>query len=150
MGTHHNKTWFTLGEVVRRIGEDTYRIKVGPGQFEERHESPPGAREPNVRPKLVSLDYSAYEADPDDDYAEQNGYTVGRILAQRPTAAAPGGVELKVRWRGYGQSHDTSKPVSSFVPRISTPFIEYVPKHKMEIQVSDLEALTRAIEAMGD
>ena len=33
MGTHRTKTWFTPGEVVRRIGEDTYRIKVGHGQF---------------------------------------------------------------------------------------------------------------------
>ena len=39
MGTHRTKTWFTPGEVVRRIGEDTYRIKVGHGQFRERHES---------------------------------------------------------------------------------------------------------------
>ena len=33
MGTHRTKTWVTPGEVVRRIGEDTYRIKVGHGQF---------------------------------------------------------------------------------------------------------------------
>ena len=39
MGTHRTKTWFAPGEVVRRIGEDTYRIKVGHGQFQERHES---------------------------------------------------------------------------------------------------------------
>ena len=31
MGTHRTKTWFTPGEVIRRIGEDTYRIKVGHG-----------------------------------------------------------------------------------------------------------------------
>ena len=29
-GTRDIKTWFTPGEVVRRIGEETYRIKVGP------------------------------------------------------------------------------------------------------------------------
>ena len=39
MGTHRTKPWFTPGEMVCRIGEDTYRIKVGPGQFRERHES---------------------------------------------------------------------------------------------------------------
>ena len=39
MGTHRTKTWFTPGEVVRRIREDTDRIKVGHGQFRERHES---------------------------------------------------------------------------------------------------------------
>ena len=49
MGTHRTKTWFTPGEVVRRIGEDTYRIKVGYGQFRERQrESTPcaGTRPP--------------------------------------------------------------------------------------------------------
>ena len=39
MGTHRPKTWFTPGGVVPRIGEDTYRIKVGHGRFRERHES---------------------------------------------------------------------------------------------------------------
>ena len=55
----------------------------------------------------MSLGYGAHEADSDNDYAEQDGYTVEKILAQRPSAWAPGGVEFKVRWRGYGPSHDT-------------------------------------------
>ena len=33
MGTHRTKTRFTPGEVVSRIGEDIYSIKVGPGQL---------------------------------------------------------------------------------------------------------------------
>ena len=41
-------------------------------------------------------------------------------------------------------------PLSSFVLRINAPFMEYVCRHTMKLQVSDLEALTRAIEAMGD
>ena len=98
----------------------------------------------------MSLDYPAHEADSDDDYAEQDDYTVDRKLAQRPNASAPGGVQFKVRWRGFGLSHDTCGRVSSFVPRIKTPFMEYVRKHKTKIQVSDLEALTRAIEARGN
>ena len=55
-----------------------------------------------------------------------------------------------MRFRGYGLSHNTCEPVSSFVLRINTPSTEYVRKHKTKLQVSDLEALTRAIEAMGD
>ena len=39
MGTHRTKSWFTPGDVVRRIGEDKYRIEMGPGQFRERNES---------------------------------------------------------------------------------------------------------------
>ena len=55
-----------------------------------------------------------------------------------------------MRWRGYGPSHDTWKPVSSFVPRINTPFMEYVRRHKTKLQVSDLEGHATGIEAMGD
>ena len=148
-GTHHTKTWFTPGEVVRRIGEDTYRIKVGHGQFRERHESQLCVREHDLGGQHVSLDYAAHEADSDDDYAEQDDYTVEKILAQRPNASAPGGLEFKVRWRGYGPSHDTWEPVSLFVPRINTPFMDYIRKHKTKIHVSDLAALTRAIAARG-
>ena len=118
MGTHRTKTWFTPGEVVRRIGEDTYRIKVGPRQFRERHESQLRPREPDVRGKHVSLDYAAHEADSDDDYAEQEDYTVEKIPAQRPSASAPGGLEFKVRWRGYGPSHDTWEPSLPFSRRL--------------------------------
>ena len=124
MGTHRTKTWFTPGEVVHRIGEDTYRIKVGHRQLWERHESQLRVREPDLRGQHVSLSYAAHEADSDEDYAEQDDYTVEKILAQRPKASAPGGLEFKVRWRGYGPSQDTWEPVSLFVPRVNTPFME--------------------------
>ena len=149
MGTHRTKTWSTPGEVVRRIGEETYRIKVGHRQFRERHESQLRVREPDLRGQHVSLDYAAHEADSDDEYAEQVDYTVEKILAQRPNASAPNGLEFKVRWRGYGLSHDTWEPVSSFMPRINTPFMDYIRKHETKIRVSDLAALTRAIAARG-
>ena len=97
-----------------------------------------------------SLDYTAHEADLDDTYVEQDDYTVEKILAQRPNASVAGGVKFRVRWRGYGPSHDTWEPVSSFAPRINTPFMKFVRTHKIQLQVSDLEALTRAIEASGN
>ena len=55
-----------------------------------------------------------------------------------------------MRWPGYGPSHDTRGPVSSYVQQINTPFMEYVRRHKTKHQVSDLEALSRVIEATGD
>ena len=97
----------------------------------------------------MSLDYTAHEANSDDDYAEQDDYTVERVLAQRPSAWAPGGLAFKVHWRRYGPSDDTWERVSSFVPRINIPFMEYVRKHKTKLQVSDRAALTRATQAMG-
>ena len=98
----------------------------------------------------MSLSYTAHAADLDDDYAEQDNYTVEKILAQRPNASTLRGVECKVRWRGYGPYHDSWQPVSSFLPQMNTPFMEYVRRHKTKLQFSDLEALTRAIEARGN
>ena len=149
MGTHRTKTWFTPGGVVRRIGEDTYRIKVGHRQFRERHASQLRVGEPDLRGAHVPLDYTAHEAISDDDHAEQDDYTTEKILAQRPNASAAGGLEFKVRWRAYELSHDTCEPVSSFVPRINIPFMDYIRKHKTKLHVSDLAALTRAIAARG-
>ena len=81
MNNYRTSTWFTPGEVVRRTGEDTYRIKVGPGQFREGNESQLRAPEPDIREKHVSLTYTAVEADSDNNYAEQDDYTVDKILA---------------------------------------------------------------------
>ena len=89
MGTQRTKTWFTPREVVRRIGEDTYSIKVGHGQSRERHGSQLRVREPDLRGQHVSLDCAAHEADSDDNYAEQDDYTVEKILAQRPKPRHP-------------------------------------------------------------
>ena len=149
MGTHRTKTWFTSREVVHRIGEDTYGIKVGHRQFWERHESQVRVQEPDLRGQHVSLDYTAHEADSADDYAEQHDYTVEKIPAQRPNASVPGGLEFKVHWRGYGPSHDTWEPVSSFMPWINTPFMNYIRRDKTKLHVSDMAVLTWAIPARG-
>ena len=121
---------------------------VGPRTFRERQESQLPPREPDARGKYLSSAYTAHEADSDDDYAEQDDYTVGKILVQRRDAS--GGLEFKMRWRGYQTSHDTLGPLSLFVLWIDTPVLEHVRRHKTKLQVCDLEALTRAIEAISD
>ena len=89
MGTDRTKTWFTPGEVVCRVGEDTYRIKVGHGQFRERHESQLCVQEPDLRDQHVSLDYAAHEADSDNDYAEQGTMPSRRSLPSVRTPRHP-------------------------------------------------------------
>ena len=53
-----------------------------------------GARSPW---STSDLDYTAHETDSNDDYAEQDDYTVEKILSPRPNASVPGGLEFKVR-----------------------------------------------------
>ena len=110
MGTHRTKTWFTPGEVVCRIGEDTYCIKVGHGQFRERQESQLRVREPDLRGQHVSLSYAAHQAHSDDDYAEQDDYTVEKILAQRPNASAPGGLASRFVGEAMGRPTTPGNP----------------------------------------
>ena len=40
--------------------------------------------------------------------------------------------------------------VSSFDPRLNSPYMEYARRRTIEVEVFDLEALTRAIEGSGD
>ena len=54
MGTHRSKAWVTPSDVVHRLSEDTYCIKVGPGK--ERHDSQLRARQLDIRGEYVSLD----------------------------------------------------------------------------------------------
>ena len=51
--------------------------------------------------------------------------------------------------RTWDQVSDTWEPVSFLLP-INTCFMEYVHSHKTKLQVSDLEVLTRVIEAIDD
>ena len=102
MGTHRTKTWFTPGQVVCKIAEDIYRVKLGESQLR--------VREPDLRGQHVSPDYTAHEADSDDDYPEQDDYTVEKILAQRPNASAPGGLEFKVRGKALGRLTTPGNP----------------------------------------
>ena len=52
----------------------------------------------------MSLDYTPHEAILHHNYAEQDDYTVEKILAKRRNAWAPGGVKFKLRWPGYRPS----------------------------------------------
>ena len=90
MSTHRTKTWFTAGELVCRIGEDTYRIKVGPGQFRGRHKSQIRASGPDLAGKHGSPDYTNLGGDSDADYAAQEDYTIEKILVQHASTSAPG------------------------------------------------------------
>ena len=76
LGTHRPKTWFTPAAVGRGIDEDTYPMRVGPGQLREPHKSQLRPRKPDVHGKHVSLDYAVHKAHSDNNYAEPDSYTV--------------------------------------------------------------------------
>ena len=56
-GTHRTKISFTPGEVVRAIGGDIYRVRIGPRQFRERLQ---GQLRAPVQAKHMWLDYAGH------------------------------------------------------------------------------------------
>ena len=68
---------------------------------------------------------------------------------QMPRSVA-GQADFPLIWQGYGLPTLLGNLFLSFVPRINTPFMEYIRMHTMRLQISDLAALSRALEASGD
>ena len=49
-----------------------------------------------------------------------------------------GGGFLKVRWKGFAASRDSWEPPSSFVPRYTTVWMEYLREKKISLDVKDV------------
>ena len=149
MGTHRTKTWFTPGEVIRRIGEDNYRIKVGHRQFRERHESQLRVQDPTSVANMCPWTMPHMRLIRTTTMLSRTTIQSRRSWPSVRTPQHPEAWSSRFVGEAIGPSHDTWEPVSSFVPRINTPFMDYICKHKTKIHVSDLAALTRAIAARG-
>ena len=110
MGTHRTKTWFTPGGVVCKIGEDTYCIKVGHGQFRERHESQLRVGEPDLRGQHVSLDYAAHEAVSETTMLSSTTIPSRRSWLSARTPRHPEAWSSRVVGEAMGRSTTPGKP----------------------------------------
>ena len=119
LGTHRTRTWYTPRNIAKRVGPSTFLVQTGPSQFKTRHKTQMQDRVPHITGKHVDFQYTKHEDDSDEDeYLEEDDYVVDKVFSHRPNPAVPGGMEFKVKWKGYGKSHDWWVPPSSFVPRI--------------------------------
>ena len=73
-------TYYVPAEVQKRLGEDTYTLKVGERLYRDRHHSQMKLRVPDSRGKHVQFDYADLEVDEDDPFAEEQEYNTSRIL----------------------------------------------------------------------
>ena len=77
------------------------------------------------------------DLDSDDD-REEDDYTAERILTYKPDPATPGGRQYKVRWKGFATSRDLWEPPSSFVPRCTTVWLDYLNQKGISLDVKDV------------
>ena len=95
----------------------------------------PRAPDPSGRP--VTFDFTAGDVDSDDE-GEDDDFTAERILADKPDPGTPGGRLYKVRWKGFAASRDSREPPSSFVPRYTTVWMDYLKKKNISLDVKDV------------
>ena len=60
------------------------------------------------------------------DDGEEDDYTAERILTDKPDPATPRGRLYKVHWKGFAASRDSLEPPSSFVPRYTTVWLNFL------------------------
>ena len=95
-------------------------------------------------------DYAAHEVDSDNsDYAEQDNFTVDKVVPHRPRPSPPEGLEFNVCGPGYGPSYDTWEPASSFIPRINKPFTYNVPQSDIALATTNFEAFAHPVQPHG-
>ena len=80
----------------------------------------------------MTFEFTAGELDSNDD-GEEDGYTADRILTGNLDPATPGGRLWKVRWKGFAASRDSWDPPSSFVPRYTTVWLDFLKKRAISL-----------------
>ena len=132
--SQRTKTSYTPGKVAKTVGPSTFLVQTGPSQFKTRHETQLKDRVPDITQKHVDFQYTQHEDNPDEDeYLEEDDYVIDKVLSHRPNPSVQGGIEFKVKWKGYGKSHDSWVPPSSFVPRINKVWQAYLGQKGVDI-----------------
>ena len=137
LSRHRQASWYVPGVIVRKVGQDVYAVRVGDNKILDRDHTQlrPGAPGPSGHP--FTFEFTARDLDSDDE-GEDDDFTAERILTDKPDPGTPGGRLYKVRWKGFAASRDSWEPPSSFVPRYTTVWMEYLRRKNISLDVKDV------------
>ena len=131
------QSWYIPGVIVRKMGQDVYAVQVGDNKILDRDHAQLLPRAPDPSGRAVTFEFTAGDLDSEDD-GEEDDYTAERIPTDKPDPATPGGRLYKVRWKEFAASRDSWEPPSSFVPRYTTVWLDYLKKRGISLDVKDV------------
>ena len=137
LSRHRQASWYVPGVTVRKVGQDVYAVRVGDNKIldERPHPASSPSTDPSGRP--VTFEFTARDVDSDGE-GEDDDFTAERTLMDKPDPGPPGGRLYKVRWKGFAASRDSREPPSSFVPRYTTVWMQYLRKKIISLDVKDV------------
>ena len=137
LSRHRQASWYVPGVTVRKVGQDVYAVRVGDNKILDRDHTQLRPRAPDPSGRPVTFEFTAGDVDSDDE-GEDDDFTAERILADKPDPGTPGGRLYKVRWKGFAASRDSWEPPSSFVPKYTTVWMDYLKKKNISLDVKDV------------
>ena len=90
LSRHRQASWYVLGVIVRKVGQDVYAVHVGDNKILDHDHTQLRPREPDPSGRAVTFDCTAGDMD-SDDKGEDNDFTAERILTDKPDTGTPGG-----------------------------------------------------------
>ena len=137
LSRHRQASWYVPGVIVREVGQDVYAVRVGDNKILDRNHTQLRPRAPDPSGRPLTFEFTAGDVDSDDE-GEDDDFTAEKILADKPDPGTPGGRLYKVCWKGFAASRDSWEPPSSFVPRYTTVWMDYLKKKNISLDVKDV------------
>ena len=137
LSRHRQASWYVPGVIVRKVVQDVYAVRVGDNKILDRDHTQLRPRAPDPSGRPVTFEFTAGDVDSDDE-GEDDDFTAEKILADKPDPGTRGGRLYKVRWKGFAASRDSWEPPSSFVPRYTTVWMDYLKKKNIFLDVKDV------------